>query len=133
MPDKLQIARLEPKLRRSELWARRTSLGPGLFNKSCRISPASGLVVVISANAVQTAPAGLALTISTADALTGTVIATATATATATKAIAMTTLQKALITATVASLAGAGIYETHQASQLRNQVQAAFSIVALTK
>ena len=60
---------------------------------------ASGLVVVISANAVQAAPVGLAVTISTAAALAGTTIAT-TATATATKAIAMTTLQKTLITAT---------------------------------
>ena len=53
---------------------------------------ASGLVVVISANAVQAAPVGLAVTISTAAALAGTTLAT-TATATATKAIAMTTLQ----------------------------------------
>jgi RNA polymerase sigma factor (sigma-70 family) len=51
---------------------------------------ASGLVVVISANAVQAAPVGLAVTISTAAALTGTTIA-ATATATAVKTIAMTT------------------------------------------
>ncbi|MBI5383608.1 MAG: sigma-70 family RNA polymerase sigma factor [Verrucomicrobia bacterium] len=83
---------------------------------------AGGLVVVISANAVQAAPAGLAVTISTAAALAGTTIA-ATATATAVKAIAMTTLQKTLITATVAVLAGAGIYEARQASTLRNQVQ----------
>src|SRR2546426_9861808 len=61
---------------------------------------ASGLVIVISANAVQAAPVGLAVTISTAAALAGTTIAT-TATATATKAIAMTTLQKTLITASV--------------------------------
>ena len=54
---------------------------------------ASGLVALISANAVQAAPAGLAVTISTAAALAGTTLAT-TATATATKAIVMTTLQK---------------------------------------
>src|SRR6266404_3040785 len=59
---------------------------------------ASGLVVVISANAVQAAPAGLAVTISNAAVLTGTTIA-ATVSATATKAIVMTTLQKSLITA----------------------------------
>jgi RNA polymerase sigma factor (sigma-70 family) len=81
---------------------------------------ASGLVVVISANAVQAAPVGLAVTISTAAALVGTTIIT---TATATKAIAMTALQKTVITATVAVLAGAGIYETRQASQLREQNQ----------
>jgi len=83
---------------------------------------ASGLVVVISANAVQAAPVGLAVTISTTAAIAGTTIAT-TATATATKAIAMTTLQKTLITATLAVMAGAGIYEARQASSLRSQVQ----------
>jgi hypothetical protein len=35
----------------------------------------------------------------------------------------MTTLQKTLITATLAVVAGTGIYEAHQASQLREQVQ----------
>jgi RNA polymerase sigma factor (sigma-70 family) len=83
---------------------------------------ASGLAVVISANAVQAAPVGLAPTIATAAALTGTTLAT-TATVTATKAIAMTTLQKTLITTTITILAGAGIYEARLASQLRNQVQ----------
>ena len=39
---------------------------------------ASGLVVVISANAVQAAPVGLAVTISTAAALAGATVATAT-------------------------------------------------------
>ena len=83
---------------------------------------ASGLVVVISANAVQAAPAGLAATISAAATLVGTTIAT-TATATAAKAIAMTTLQKTLIVATLAAVAGTGVYTTRQASRLRNQVQ----------
>jgi RNA polymerase sigma factor (sigma-70 family) len=50
---------------------------------------ASGLVVVISANAVQAAPVGLVITISTAATLAGTAVA-ATATATAIKTIAMT-------------------------------------------
>ncbi len=82
---------------------------------------ASGLAVVISANAVQAAPAGLALAISTAATLTGTTLATTTVTAT--KAIAMTALQKTIVTATIAVLAGAGIYESRKASQLRRQVQ----------
>jgi len=56
---------------------------------------ASGLVVIISANAVQAAPVGLAVTISTAAALAGTTILTTT-TAVG-KAIAMTTMQKALV------------------------------------
>src|SRR5437867_683946 len=51
---------------------------------------ASGLVVVITANAVQAAPVGLTATIATAAAFAGTSIAT---TASATKAIVMTTLQ----------------------------------------
>ncbi len=84
---------------------------------------ASGLAAGISANAVQAAPVGLALTISTAAALTGTTLAT-TATVTATKAIAMTAIQKCLVAATIAVLAGAGIYEARQASQLRQQNQA---------
>jgi RNA polymerase sigma factor (sigma-70 family) len=81
---------------------------------------ASGLVVVISANAVQAAPVGLAVTVSTAAGLAGTTLAT-TATVTATKAIAMTILQKTLVTAAVAVLAVAGIYEARQASRLREQ------------
>jgi RNA polymerase sigma factor (sigma-70 family) len=83
---------------------------------------AGGLAVVISANAVQAAPVGLAVTISTAAALVGTNIAT-TATTTAVKTIAMTTLQKTLITATLAVVAGTGIYEARQASTLRTQNQ----------
>jgi RNA polymerase sigma factor (sigma-70 family) len=92
------------------------------FTKRGGTVGASGLAVVISANAVQAAPVELAVTISTAAVLAGTTITT-TATATATKAIAMTTLQKTLITATIATAVGTGIYEARQASTLRNQVQ----------
>jgi RNA polymerase sigma factor (sigma-70 family) len=82
----------------------------------------AALGLVLGANAVQAAPAGLAATISTAAALAaGTTLATAaTATATATKAIAMTTLQKTLIGATLAAAVGTGIYEVRQAAQLRD-------------
>jgi RNA polymerase sigma factor (sigma-70 family) len=83
---------------------------------------AGGLVVVISANAVQAAPVGLAVTISAA-AIAGTAATTSTFIAATTKTIAMTTLQKTLVTATVAVLAGAGIYEAQQAAQLREQIQ----------
>lgn len=82
---------------------------------------ASGLVAVVSSNAVQAAPVGLAVTISTG-ALAGTTLITATI-ATATKAIVMTTLQKALITVTLAAAVGTGIYEARQNAQLRGQVQ----------
>ncbi|HTY88279.1 MAG TPA: sigma-70 family RNA polymerase sigma factor [Candidatus Acidoferrum sp.] len=83
---------------------------------------AGGLVALISANVGQAAPAGLAAAISTA-ALAGTAVSTSTAIA-ATKIIAMTTLQKAVVTATVAVLAAAGIYEARQAAQLGEENQA---------
>ncbi len=84
---------------------------------------AGGLVVIISANAVQAAPAGLAATISSVAVLAGTTIATTT-TSTITKAIAMTTLQKTIVTVTIVATVGAGIYGAHQVSNLRDQVQA---------
>ena len=80
---------------------------------------ALALSTALAANAVPLAPAGLAAALSTS-ALAGTTLATA---ATVTKAIAMTTLQKTAIAATIAVLAGAGIYEARQAAQLREQVQ----------
>ena len=79
---------------------------------------AGGLAVVISANAVQAAPAGLAVAISTAVALAGTTIAT-----TVTKAIAMTALQKTIVAAVIVAAVGAGIYQAREASRLRDQVQ----------
>jgi RNA polymerase sigma factor (sigma-70 family) len=99
---------------------------------------ASALVAALSANAVQAAPVGLAAVISSAATLAG---ATAFATATATKVIAMTTLQKALITGTIIVAAGTGIYEAREASSLRGDVrllqqqQAVFSnrVVQLTQ
>jgi RNA polymerase sigma factor (sigma-70 family) len=82
---------------------------------------ASGLALIISANAVQAAPASLATTIATT-ALAGTAVAASTAVIAA-KTIAMTTLQKTLVTTALAIVAGAGIYQAHQAAQLRDQVQ----------
>ena len=55
-------------------------------------------------------------------ALAGTAVSTSTFIA-ATKTIAMTTLQKTLITATLVMVAGAGIYEARRASILRDQIQ----------
>lgn len=83
---------------------------------------ASSLVAVLTTNAVQAAPIGLALTVSAAATLTGSTLLTTTAIAT--KAIAMTTLQKTAVTATIAILAGVGIYEARQSSELREQVHA---------
>ena len=83
---------------------------------------AAALSVVIAANAVQAAPVELAATISTAATLAGTTLTTTT-TATAIKTISMTTIQKTLITATIAAAVGTGIFEAHQASMLRGQNQ----------
>jgi RNA polymerase sigma factor (sigma-70 family) len=80
---------------------------------------AGGLVVVISANAVQAAPAGLAVTISAA--AIGAAIQTPTAIL-ASKAIAMTTVQKTIIGTTLAVAVGAGVYEARQGATLRSQV-----------
>ena len=92
------------------------------FSKRGVTTGAAGLVVVISANAVHAAPAGLAVAISGAALVGATTIHTSTAAAS--KAIAMTTLQKICVTSTVAILAGTGIYEAHQSSQLHAQVRA---------
>jgi RNA polymerase sigma factor (sigma-70 family) len=90
----------------------------GFFAKRGITVGASGLVVAISANAVQAAPVGLAITVSTAAALTGTTFVI-----TATKTLAMTTLQKIVVTTTIATLAGVGIYEARQAALLKSQVE----------
>ena len=80
-----------------------------------------GLGVLISANAVQSAPTGLATAISAA-AISGTAISTATL-ITATTTIAMTTIQKTIIVAALAAAVGTGIYAVHQGGQLRGQIQ----------
>ena len=92
------------------------------FSKRNLTIGASGLAVVISANAVQAAPVALAVTISAAAILTGTAVSTSTVVA-ATKTIAMTTLQKTLVTAALTAAVGTGIFEAHQATQLRAQNQ----------
>jgi hypothetical protein len=92
------------------------------FSKQKITVGASGLAVLISANAVQSAPAGLAATISAAAVLAGTAVHTSTIIA-VTKAVAMTTLQKTFIAATLTAAIGTGIYETHKAAQLQNQIQ----------
>ena len=98
---------------------------------------AGGLAAVISANAVQAAPVGLAVAISAAAVLAAaTVAATAAATATATaattatvtaaaaKTIALTALQKAAIATLLAAAVGTGIYEVRQVVQRRQSNQA---------
>jgi RNA polymerase sigma factor (sigma-70 family) len=81
---------------------------------------AAALFVALSVNAVQAAPIGLAVTFSTA-AFAGTAISTTTV-LTATKTIAMITLQKTLITATIAVAVGVGIYEANRAAALQREL-----------
>jgi RNA polymerase sigma factor (sigma-70 family) len=92
------------------------------FAKRGVTAGASGLIGVISTNAVQAAPVGLVGTISAAAALGGTAI-TGTATATATKAMAMTTLQKAIAVTVLAVALGTGIYQARETASLRTQLQ----------
>ena len=92
------------------------------FSKRGVTIGAGGLVVVISANAVQAAPVALATTISTAAIFAGKTIGASTTVA-ATKAIVMTTLQKALVMSVLTVAIGTGIYEVRRAVQLQNQVQ----------
>jgi RNA polymerase sigma factor (sigma-70 family) len=91
------------------------------FSKRNVTIGAGGLTVLISANAVQSAPIGLAAAISAA-AFAGTAVSTSTAIAT-TKVIAMTALQKTIIGMALVAAVGTGAYEAHQASQLREQNQ----------
>jgi RNA polymerase sigma factor (sigma-70 family) len=92
------------------------------FTKKGVTLSATTITGAVAANSVQAAPAGLAAAI-TAAALSGTTITTAAVIA-ATKAIAMTTLQKTVITAVFAAAVGTGIYEARQATNIRAELQA---------
>lgn len=85
-------------------------------------SSAAALSVVLSANAVQAAPVGLALAVATAATATGATLVTA-ATVTTTKAIAMTTATKILLGTTLTIAIGAGLYQARQNARLRGEVQ----------
>jgi RNA polymerase sigma factor (sigma-70 family) len=94
------------------------------FDKRGVALGASGLAVIISANAIQAAPVGLAVTISNAVALATTSLVSI-STATATKTIVMTTLQKTIIATTLIVAVGTAIYEKRQASVMRVEISAA--------
>jgi len=81
------------------------------------------LVLALSANAVQSAPLGLATTISISTALAGPALGVTTVATT--KLLAMTTLQKIAITATITAAVGVAIYQTRQGSQAREQLRIA--------
>lgn len=91
------------------------------FTKRGVTLSAPAIAGVVSANSIQAAPAGLAASI-TAAALSGTAITT-TAIIAVTKALAMTTLQKTIVAATVVVLTGAGVYEARQAANARAEVK----------
>jgi RNA polymerase sigma factor (sigma-70 family) len=84
---------------------------------------ASGLTALVSAHAIHAAPAGLAAAIASSTALSSIAIAGTTA-ITLTKAVAMTTIQKTIITVLIVGGIATSIYQTRQVSTLRNQVKA---------
>jgi len=83
---------------------------------------AGGLVALVSANAIQAAPSGLAASVAAGAVLVSTSASTSAA-VTITKLVTMTTVQKAIVAAVIAGAVGAGLYEAHVASKLREQVQ----------
>jgi RNA polymerase sigma factor (sigma-70 family) len=101
----------------------------GLLKRRGVTTSAATLSVALSASAVQAAPVGLAVTISTAAALAGTTLAT-TATATVAKAIAMTTLQKTIVTTAVIAAVGTLIYALQQQNQIRSLQQQQASLTS---
>ncbi|HEX5223179.1 MAG TPA: sigma-70 family RNA polymerase sigma factor [Verrucomicrobiae bacterium] len=94
-----------------------------LFAKRGVAAGASGLAAIVSAHAVQAAPAGLALSVSTAATLTATTVATTIATQTTMNWI---NLKSAAAILTAALAAGSGTYlaKNHEAKALQQEVQA---------
>jgi len=84
---------------------------------------AAALSIVLAAKAVEAAPAGLTASICAAAALVQSAAKTSTAIAVS-KSIAMTTLQKALVAAALATAVGTGVYEGRRASILEKQTAA---------
>jgi len=80
---------------------------------------------VISANSVQAAPVVLANSATAITIAAGATVSASTLTLIkgATTAIAMTTLRKAIVTAALAATIGAGIFEAHQNSESKKQIQ----------
>jgi RNA polymerase sigma factor (sigma-70 family) len=93
------------------------------FSRRGRAIGVGALAAVISANAVQSAPVGLNAAILASAAISG-AGATIAGSIAITKTLAMTTVQKALIGAALATVVGTGLYEAHRASDLQQQVQA---------
>ena len=83
---------------------------------------ASGLVVVISANAVQAAPAGLAVTISTAAALAGTITTATIATHTTMNWLNLKSIT-AILAATIVAGTGTHLVQQRETNRLRTENQ----------
>jgi hypothetical protein len=84
---------------------------------------AGALSVALGANAVQTAPAGLAMAI-TGSALRAALAVHASTAISATKIIAMTTIQKVLVAATLTAALGTGLYEARRSASFQAQAEA---------
>jgi len=93
-----------------------------LFAKRGIAIGANGLVVLICANAVKAAPASLSLSICTAAASGA--FAQASVSITTTKIIAMTTIQKVLVTSAIVAIVGTGIYKARESVLRREQLEA---------
>ena len=94
----------------------------GVLSKRKIAVGASGLAALVSANAIQAAPCGLAGTVATGALLASTTLSASTSLV-ITKTITMTTIQKTIIAAMVAGAALGGAYQARQISKLRAQVQ----------
>jgi hypothetical protein len=84
---------------------------------------AAALSTALCANAVQTAPSGLVVVASSA-AMRAAITFQASTAISATKMIAMTTLQKALLVATLTVAIGTGIHEACRSTSFQEQAQA---------
>jgi RNA polymerase sigma factor (sigma-70 family) len=91
------------------------------FSKRGRSVAVGGLAAILTAHAAQSAPAGLKAAILTSAAFSG-AGAPVLGTIGITKTIAMTTLQKALIGATLAAAVTTGLYEGQRASALQEKL-----------
>lgn len=90
-----------------------------LFDRQGVSVGAGAIATALSAHAVQGAPIGLALTISTNAILPHAAVSTVAFT----KAIAMTTLQKSCISGVIALSIGFGLYEGRRAAKLSDELQ----------
>jgi hypothetical protein len=80
------------------------------------------LAAAMLSNAVEAAPAGLAVIVS-ATAVAGAAVQLSTA-ITATKAMTMTAMQKSIVAAALTVAVGTGVFAVHQGAQMREQIQA---------